>query len=120
MSNLNSLTVGKKLLWVAGGRDFNDMEWMSAELGGYGRHTVLITGAAPGADSQAERVFQLLDRPYVGIPADWNRLGKPAGAIRNRVIGGTWPEELLVFPGGKGTWDAVEVAHSYDIPVRYA
>lgn len=105
------------LLWVAGGRDFTDGEWMRRELITY-HGWVLITGAARGADLIAERVWQSMDRPYVGVPARWAALGKRAGVARNESIASYWsPRRLLVFPGGVGTDHASRMARRYEIEI---
>lgn len=100
-----------KLLWVAGGRDYHVRTRVSSVLRGYADDGwTLITGAAPGADLLAEDLWREWQAPYVGIPAQWDRDGKPAGVVRNRVIGHLDPDLLIAFPGGRGTRDAINVA----------
>lgn len=105
------------LLWVAGGRDYTDVDAIKRALIPYHGWT-LITGAARGADLTAETAWRYMQRPYVGVPARWSMYDRSAGPIRNRVIGGEWmPTRMLVFPGGRGTLDAVGVAESFGIEI---
>ena len=108
------------MIWVAGGRDFGDRTWMKMELAELPSNALLVTGAARGADLMAEDLWRSSQRPYIGLPAAWDAQGKVAGVIRNQVIAYLEPDELLVFPGGRGTSDAVTRADRYNIPVRYA
>ena len=107
----------RKLLWVAGGRDYGDDRRMGSVLRGYAEDDwTLITGAAPGADLTAERLWRKWQAPYIGIPAQWTRDGRAAGPVRNRVIGDDWtPDMLIAFPGGRGTQDALDVAAQHEI-----
>jgi len=104
-----------KLLWVAGGRDYETIQTrvmnMSEVLRGYADDGwTLITGAAPGADLAAEHLWRKWQAPYIGVPAQWDKDGRAAGPLRNRVIGRCDPDLLIAFPGGRGTRDAVDVA----------
>ncbi len=120
------------ILWVAGGRDFGDWESMKHHLHEYATYgTLLVTGSANGADMLAENVWATYYQlPYVGVPAQWDAYGKPAGYMRNlNIAEGKWlsntagdfawakPDLLLVFPGGKGTAHAVKIAEEHGIVV---
>lgn len=111
---------GRKVLWVAGGRDYTDRKAMIDRLrwavlaGGY---EVLVTGAARGADLLAEEVWRKSQMPYVGVPAEWDRYSNSAGPIRNRSIAALGPNALLAFPGGRGTADALDAAVKYNVEV---
>ncbi len=113
------LRQNRKMIWVAGGRDFDARGWMRMELSDLPPNALLITGAARGADLMAEDQWRSFQRPYIGLPAAWDVQGKAAGAIRNEVIAMLKPDELLVFPGGRGTSDAAGRANHHNIPVRY-
>lgn len=105
------------LLWVAGGRDYDNGDAVKRELLPYYDWT-LITGAAPGADLTSERAWRRMERPYIGIPARWAANGRAAGPMRNDVIAEAWrPQRLLWFPGGSGTADAIRRAAAAGIEV---
>lgn len=62
-----------------------------------------------GADQCAERwyvcVGKFLDVSRTFYPADWRRLGKAAGPIRNQTMADRRPDLVIAFPGGRGTAD---------------
>ena len=117
---------GRKILWIAGGRDYHDEQVMLNTISnmivllGF---DALVTGAAKGTDLTAERLWRNYQLPYVGVPAEWDRFRKQgnvkaAGPYRNEVIANEYhPSALLAFPGGAGTANAVRVARDYNIEV---
>lgn len=107
-----------RILWVAGGRTYKNRAFMEAQLARYlDGDWILITGAARGADTLAEKIFRQTDLPYIGIPAQWGKFGKGAGYERNRIIAEEWgPDQLLAFPGGRGTRMSVDLAVQFEIP----
>ena len=103
----------RDLLWVAGGRDYQDMAAVQRILRPFIFEDTweLVTGAARGADLLAEEYWRSKFRPYRGIPADWDTYGKAAGYRRNQYIAyNLKPEMLIAFPGGKGTGLAIDLA----------
>ena len=72
---------------VAGSRTFNDYELMKEHLdnllSGYAPNVVIISGGAKGADSLAEKYADERGYRKKIFPADWKRLGKQAGFVRN-------------------------------------
>jgi hypothetical protein len=109
------------VLWVAGGRDYEDKLAVRGALRPWAQPgNVLITGAARGADLLAERIWRdEFELPYIGVPAQWTRQGRAAGPIRNGIIAegflGLRPDQLLAFPGGNGTKNAWEQAEIHQI-----
>lgn len=85
--------------------------------------TLIVTGAATGADAAGELWAKRNYIPYHGYPAKWHdkrrelqfdqsTFNKAAGPIRNRYMyDQEKPEMCLAFPllGSKGTWDMVRV-----------
>lgn len=80
---------------------------------------ILIHGGAPRADSvagewAAER--GVLARVF---HAQWDKLGKQAGPIRNRqMLERGKPSVVIAFPGGRGTANMVTLAEGAGVPVR--
>lgn len=109
------------LIWVAGGRDYDDKLTMEGVLRPYALPgNILITGAAPGADLLAERIWRDKHQlPYIGLPAQWNRSGTRAGFIRNEKIANgdifDQPDHALFLPGGTGTANAKDRAAFHQI-----
>jgi hypothetical protein len=74
---------------------------------------VVIHGAAPGVDTKAARLAVERGADADAYPADWQRHGKAAGAIRNqRMLDQGKPELVVALPDSRsiGTLDMVERA----------
>jgi hypothetical protein len=99
---------------VCGGRSFNDEARLFAVLDSYDNErdfTVLIEGAARGADTLARKWAEAKKIPVLPFPADWKRHGRAAGPIRNeRMLREGKPDLVIAFPGGKGTAHMVSLA----------
>lgn len=102
---------------VCGGRDFNDaarvhfvLDHYHAEATGF---TLVIHGAARGADSLAGQWAILRDVAQRAFPADWNRHGRSAGHKRNaQMLVEGKPDLVIAFPGGRGTADMIRQARA--------
>lgn len=90
------------------------------------RQGILIHGACPtGADAMAEDVWERIidDGPYLGMrsidryPADWDRLGKRAGFVRNELMIDQGPSLVLAFwrNRSKGTHHTMNLARAHGI-----
>lgn len=107
---------------VCGGRDFMDqarafavLDHYHAESGGF---SVIIRGAARGADTLAGEWAVSRGVPVLAFPADWDAHGRAAGHIRNaEMIGEGKPTVVIAFPGGRGTANMVMQARHSHIPV---
>lgn len=106
-----------RILWVAGGRDYDDEASMRRVLRPYADFEwTLITGAQRGADLMAEDLWRSWQCRYIGVPAKWTAQGKRAGPQRNLIIAMHYKPQMLVwFPGHIGTADAVKVAAQFKI-----
>ena len=93
-------------LIVAGSRGFNNYELLCEKinqyaLGDLAKHDVsIVTGMARGADMLAHRFAKENNVLCHEFPADWDRLGKGAGHIRNAEMG-RFADGLLAFWDGK-------------------
>lgn len=113
---------------VCGGRDYpEDAVWhflsqyAASELGA--EITVLIHGAAPGADAAAAEwaARQPYDLKAIAFPANWKKYGKRAGPLRNqRMLAEGHPEAVIAFPGGKGTANMIALAEATGVRVIHA
>jgi hypothetical protein len=80
--------------------------------------SVLISGAATGADTLAVRWARAWNVPVVEYPAQWERLGRMAGPVRNRkMLEEGRPDFVIAFPGGRGTAHMVQIARASGVPV---
>jgi hypothetical protein len=78
----------------------------------------LIAGGARGADTLAYEWAQARGIPAVVYKADWAKLGRAAGPIRNqRMLGEGNPNLVIAFPGGRGTANMVRLAREAGVEV---
>lgn len=74
-------------LGIVGSRDYHNVENIRRYLLLHlDEKDVVVSGAARGVDSFAEDVARSMGREVISIPADWDKLGKSAGYIRNKEI----------------------------------
>lgn len=108
---------------VTGDRTWKTYLSIRRELEKLPKGSVVIHGAAPGADSLADLAAQHLGLEREAYPADWTTYGKAAGPIRNTaMIEQGKPELVLAFhphiEDSKGTRDCVAKAMAAEIPVK--
>ncbi len=105
---------------VCGGRDYADTAFfddMMFRLHLEHGFTVVVHGAAPGADTLAKLWAEknsIIQEPH---PANWKTYGNGAGPIRNREMAKLGARLCIAFPGGRGTDNMVRTANSFQIPV---
>lgn len=103
-----------KRVLVTGGRDYGDARRVFGELDILHRSfgvSVVIHGAARGADSLAARWATVRGVEEIACPADWARGGHAAGPVRNSdMLRNHKPDIVLAFPGGRGTEDMMRKA----------
>jgi hypothetical protein len=104
---------------VCGGRDYDNQKLVDVILDTHlerwgGIH--IIEGGATGADTLARNWAIKNKVPYTTFPADWRKLGKAAGPIRNQqMLDEGKPDMYIAFPGGSGTADMIKKAQNYGI-----
>jgi hypothetical protein len=107
-------------LLVCGGRDYDDRAHVFRVLDTL-RPTLVIHGAASGADRAAWDWAELRGVPHMPFPVtdeEWRTIGKKAGPLRNqRMLDEGRPDAVLAFPGGRGTRDMKRRARAAEIPV---
>lgn len=103
---------------VCGGRDYSDAERVHEVLNEL-RPSVVIHGAARGADTLAGLWAAESRVETKAYPADWDAHGKAAGPIRNSLmlLDGK-PDLVVAFPGARGTDDMISKARRARVPVR--
>ena len=107
---------------VCGGRDYHDAERMRRVLSSlllwHGSLWIAEGGCETGADAGARwwRAEQGLSGKT--FPADWDRLGRSAGPIRNgTMLREVEPALVVAFPGGRGTADMVKRARQAGVRI---
>jgi hypothetical protein len=114
-------------LIVAGGRDFNDYKLLSRKVSAI-RKVVwsefladdleIVSGGARGADRLGERWAKENHASMKQFPADWDRLGKRAGFVRNEQMA-KYADSLIAFWDSKsaGTGHMINLARKYKLNV---
>lgn len=112
--------VGNKFI-VCGGRDFHGrarvFAVLDAALAAYADDLMIVHGGARGADSIAGEWCSSRMVPCLIVPAQWEKHGKAAGAIRNREMLRWNVSGVIAFPGGRGTADMIAAARSAGVTV---
>jgi hypothetical protein len=106
---------------VCGGRDYaDDTRVCNAlnKLHGKFRISMVIHGAAPGADTLAAKWARKAAVEEKAFRANWAEHGKAAGPMRNQamLIYGM-PDAVVAFPGGRGTEDMIARAETAGLKV---
>lgn len=102
-------------LIIAGSRNFNDyvylQGYMATAIPPWHKITEVVSGGASGADSLGEQWAKLNGIPVKVFNAEWERLGKRAGPIRNAEMS-VYGEGLIAFWDGesKGTKHMIDLA----------
>ena len=103
---------------VCGSRKYTDADKILEVLAGFlDDEPEIIHGAAKGADSIAGEEAENLGYKVHEFPADWNRLGKRAGFVRNLEMLDQKPDCVIAFGSGRGTDHTVMEAKKRGIPV---
>ena len=107
---------------VCGGRGFSDWVLLGNTLDKFhlqSPFTVLIHGAAPGADTLADEWADTRGIEIHWFRADWKKYGKAAGPIRNtRMLEEGRPDLVIAFKGGKGTRNMIDQARAANVAVE--
>lgn len=121
---------------IAGGRTFNDYDLLSIEASNLIKALIdsghftetdirIISGHAMGADKLGERFATESGFNLTIFPANWVRLGKSAGYIRNQTMAdyakeGDHVGVLIAFWNGKsrGTKHMIDIAEGSGLQVR--
>jgi len=114
-------TKDKVSIMVAGGRDFNDYEYLKQTLLSVTNKildgTEIVSGTAKGADSLGERFANEYSLDIKRFPADWDKYGKSAGYIRNKQMA-EYADGCVIFWDGKskGTNHMINLASEFGLP----
>lgn len=82
--------------------------------------SIIVHGAARGADRFAHQEAEKLGLLVEPHPADWDAHGKAAGFIRNEEMASLGADLCIAFWNGhsNGTRDMIERARKHGIPVE--
>ena len=104
---------------IAGGRDFNDYEYLKNTL----RYSFpspsqieVVSGMARGADMLGARLARDYKLRLHKFPADWDKFGKSAGFIRNEQMA-KFADACFIFWDGKspGSKSMIDLARKHNL-----
>lgn len=107
---------------IAGGRDFNDYELLKRKCDRYmsdpNKVFQVISGMAKGADMLGVRYAKERDLYVQEYPADWDKYGKAAGAIRNAEMAEVAECLIAFYNGSPGTTHMIKEAKKKNLKIR--
>lgn len=105
---------------VCGSRTWDDADAIVDRIGKLPRGTTVIQGGAEGADLIAGRAAFVRGLRTKTYRADWARLGRRAGIVRNLEMLDTGPALVIAFWDGesRGTAHTIREAQRRGIPVE--
>lgn len=107
---------------ICGSRNFDNKELIRQVIDSLPSDTVIIHGAASGADTIAGTLAKERGLKVVEFPADWKKYGRSAGPIRNKqMLTESVPDRIHAFytdkSKSKGTASMVKQAKRKGIEV---
>jgi len=104
---------------VAGGRNCNSYDILKKAISQCGwTPSVVISGAAKGADILGEQWATENLIPCERFPADWNKYGKKAGFIRNVQMAEVAEGLIALWDGeSRGTKHMIDIANKKGLKV---
>ena len=114
-----TLSVSDMKVIVAGSRDIVDRGavWRSIESLPF-PVTEIVSGTARGVDAIAESYANTKGIALQQFPADWDKYGKPAGAIRNKQMAEYADALIAVWDGqSRGTKNMIQTMNRLNKPV---
>ncbi len=105
---------------VVGSRTFTNYKLMKEELSKIDGITEIVSGGAEGADILAERWSkEFLKKEAKVFSAEWNKWGKRAGPMRNKLIW-EYADQGIAFHNriSKGTADSIRWADFFGKKIK--
>ena len=109
---------------VTGDRNWSNKAIIRHVLLNLPENSIIVHGAASGADSIAGEIAKKWGMKVLSYPAQWTTYGRSAGPIRNRQMLEENPDIELIFAfhnnieASRGTRDMCSVADKQGIPIR--
>ena len=105
---------------VCGSRGWSDRATIADVLCDLPPNTVVVHGAARGADRIAEQEAQKAGLLIEAHSAEWDKYGKAAGLMRNELMARNGADLCIAFWDGhsRGTAHMMEMAAKHGIPIQ--
>lgn len=108
------------ILAIVGSRTFSDYKLLDETLTRFNQDnpiTEIVSGGARGADSLAEKWANTNNIPVVVFPAEWEKYGRRAGMIRNRLIISECEHCIAFWDGvSHGTKNDIDLCQRQNVP----
>ena len=103
---------------IIGGRDFNDTALLETTMNKFNDITLVVSGGAKGADTLGEHWAKSHNIPTKIHYPEWNKYGKSAGFIRNKLIIQD-ADIIIAFWNGhsRGTANSIDIAKTSNKPI---
>lgn len=104
---------------IAGGRDITDILLVEQAVCESGFEiTYVVSGKARGVDTLGEQWAEARGIPVLSFPANWDKYGKAAGAIRNKEMAENADALIAIWDGvSLGTGNMVSAAFQKGLKV---
>lgn len=105
---------------ICGSRDWSDREKIDNRIKALPEDATVITGGARGADMMAASCASDRGHRVEIFSAQWQKHGRAAGPIRNRLMLDSGVDLVIAFPQGesRGTRDTITEARRRGISVE--
>lgn len=103
-------------LLIAGSRNFNDYNYLKKRIDKLianwkKEEIIIISGGAKGTDTLAEKYAIENDLSFEVYPAEWEKLGKKAGMVRNIKMAESATHAVIFWDGkSPGTKHMIEIS----------
>lgn len=101
---------------IAGPRDLFDYKLVeqAVQLSQF-EITEVVSGGAPGVDTNGEKWASIHKVPIKRFPADWAKHGRAAGPIRNQEMAMYAGALIAIYTGSPGTKNMINQAKARDL-----
>lgn len=114
-----ALSLSKRRIAIVGSRGFPQLDEVRKFVKSLPEDTVVVSGGAPGVDRAAELAAKERGLEVLIFLAEWDRLGKRAGFVRNKKIVQAADEVVAFWDGvSPGTRSTLELARAANKPVK--
>jgi hypothetical protein len=96
---------------IAGSRHIDNIHFLELAIQKSGFDiTEVVSGGARGVDQLGERWAKDHNIPIKKFSAEWDKYGKKAGPMRNKLMAEYGEALIAIYDGGKGTKNMIENA----------
>lgn len=112
-------TLGKKKVAIVGSREGVSRLRVGAYVCSLPKDTIIVSGGARGVDQAAEFYAKHAGLEIIVFPAEWDKYGKRAGFVRNKLIVDAADRIVAFWDGAsKGTKHTIDLALKQGKPVE--